>query len=153
VLVQEGHVRNSSRLATLAAAVLILAAIVWALGTERARSNAAVGSDDDLRFSTLIPSDRGALEACAVCHRIDADGPESSAPALWGIVGTARGDSPWFGYSKALAAATGPWTAADIDAYLADPVGYLPGTTKTLSQVRDADERKRIIEALQQLKP
>jgi cytochrome c2 len=152
VLVQEGHVRNSPKLATLAAAVLILVAIAWALGTERLHSKPTVGVEADSRFSTLVPSDQGALAACAVCHRIDADGPESSAPALWGIVGAAKGDSPWFGYSKALAAAAGPWTAADIDAYLADPVGYLPGTAKTLSQVRDADERARIIEALQELR-
>jgi cytochrome c len=137
--------------ATLAAAVLILAVIAWALNSEQVASHATVGADAESRFSTLVPSDQGALAACAVCHRIDAESPESSAPALWEIVGAAKGGSPWFGYSPALAAATGTWTPDDIDAYLADPVGYLPGTSKTLSQVRDAAERKRIIDALKQL--
>jgi len=153
VLVEEGHVRNSPTVVTLAAVVLILAAIAWALGTERLHSRATVGVDDDSRFSTLVPSDQGALAACAVCHRIDADGPESSGPPLWGIVDAAKARSPWFGYSPALARAKGTWSVAEIDSYIADPVAYLPGTTKTLSQVRDANERKRVIEALQKLTP
>jgi cytochrome c2 len=152
VLVEEGHVRNSSALVTLASAALILAAIGWALSSESGHSRGSVGSADGLRYSTLIPSEKGALAPCAVCHRIDADGPESSGPALWGIDGADKASSPWFGYSPALATAEGSWSVADIDAYLADPVGYLPGTSKTLSQVRDADERRRIIDALQKLK-
>ncbi len=144
--------RNLPMWATLAAAVLILAVVAWALSSEQIASNATVSADADSRFGTLVPSDQGALAACAVCHRISANGPESSAPALWEIVGAAKGGSPWFGYSPALAAATGTWTPDDIDGYLADPVGYLPGTSKTLSQVRDAGERKRILDALKQLK-
>lgn len=74
-----------------------------------------------------------------------------SAPSLWGIVGAPKARSHWFGYSHALAGQDGNWSADEIDAYLADPVGYLPGTTKTLTRVRDPDERKRIIAALQSL--
>lgn len=108
---------------------------------------------DGLRYNTLAPSEQGALATCVVCHRISANGAESSAPSLWGIVGAKKAASAWFGYSPALAAAQGDWTATEIDQYLADPIGYLPGTTKTLSQVRDASERQRIIEALQKLSP
>ena len=145
--------RYSPVLATLGAGALILAAIGWAIGTESSSSQMTIEVTDGVRYNSLIPSDQGELAPCAVCHRISAAGPDSSAPALWGIVGTNKASSPWFGYSPALAAAEGTWTAADIDAYVADPVGYLPGTSKTLSQVRDADQRQRIIEALQNLTP
>lgn len=144
--------RFSPQLATLGAAALILAVIAWALATESGDHHGNVGTVDGLRYSTLIPSEQGPLAPCAVCHRIDAVGPESSAPALWGIDGADKASSSWFGYSPALAGSAGSWSAAEIDAYLADPVGYLPGTSKTLSQVRDADERRRIIDALQKLK-
>jgi cytochrome c2 len=145
-------VRISPQLATVGASALILVAIAWALASENGSGQGSAGAVDGERYNTLIPSEKGALEPCAVCHRIDADGPESSGPALWGIDGADKASSPWFGYSPALAAAAGSWSVADIDAYLADPVGYLPGTSKTLSQVRDADERRRIIDALQKLK-
>lgn len=145
--------RSPQTIATLGAGALILATIGWAISTESSSTQATIEVTDGVRYNSLLPSGQGELAPCAVCHRIRAAGPDSSAPALWGIVGSDKASSPWFGYSQALAAAAGTWTAADIDAYLADPVGYLPGTSKTLSQVRDADQRRRIIEALQKLTP
>lgn len=144
---------KSAQLATLVMAVLILAGIAWALSTETPEVRGSIASVDGQRYNTLFPSAQEALAPCAVCHRISADGPESSGPPLWGIVNAPKGRSTWFGYSPALARAPGTWSAAEIDSYLADPVAWLPGTTKTLSQVRDPDERKRVIAALQQLTP
>lgn len=144
---------RTTHLAALGAAVVVLASIAWALGTESTSAHGSVASIDGQRYNTLFPSAQDALEPCAVCHRISADGPEMSGPPLWGIVDAAKARSKWFGYSPALARATGIWSTAEIDSYIADPVAYLPGTTKTLSQVRDANERKRVIDALQQLKP
>lgn len=143
--------RNSPYLLALGASVVIVAGIAWALGSEAGPDRGYVRSADGLRFSTLAPSEHGALEQCVVCHRIDADGPERSAPSLWGIVGAPKARARWFGYSIALAGQDGVWTADEIDAYLADPVGYLPGTAKTLSRIRDPDERQRVVEALQSL--
>lgn len=144
---------DSSQWLALGVSALILAAIGWAGSTELQTAHPTVGESGGQRYNQLFPSEQGALAACTVCHRISADGPEASAPALWGIVGSEKGRSPWFGYSIALASQQGRWTADEIDAYLTDPVAYLPGTIKTLSRVRDADERKRIIEALQRLSP
>lgn len=144
---------KSTQWTALGAAAVILASFAWALSTESAPAHATIGSADGLRYNTLVPSEQGALAQCAVCHRISAEGPESSGPPLWGIVGADKASSHWFGYSPALAAAPGTWSPSEIDAYLADPVAYLPGTIKTLSQVRDADERRRITDALQKLSP
>ena len=141
------------QMATLGAAAVILASIAWALGTESIGAPESVAHTDGQRYNALFPSEQDALATCSVCHRVSADGPESSGPPLWAIVDANKGRSGWFGYSPALAAASGTWTAAAIDAYIADPVAYLPGTSKTLSQVRDADERKRVIDALQKLTP
>lgn len=145
--------RNPSPLMAFAASVLILVAVVWAVRSESASSHNALRTADGQRYNNLLPSQQGALAQCVVCHRIVADGPESSAPALWGIVGAATARSSWFGYSNALASKHGTWSASEIDAYLTDPERYLPGTRKTLSRVRDAAERKKIIDALQQLAP
>jgi cytochrome c len=93
------------------------------------------------------------LRDCAVCHRLSADGPERSAPSLWNLAGSAQASAPWFGYSPALARQRGVWTADAIDAYLADPLGHLPGTSKSLSRLRDADQRRRVLDALHALTP
>ena len=139
--------------AALGAALTIVASIAWALSTESTTAAAAIASSDGQRYNTLFPSEQDALASCSVCHRVSADGPESSGPPLWGIVDAEKARSAWFGYSPALAKASGTWTVTEIDSYIANPVGYLPGTSKTLSQVRDANERKRVIDALQRLTP
>ena len=144
---------RNTQWAALGAAVVILAGIGWALSTESSVAHGSIASVDGQRYNTLFPSEQQALEPCSVCHRISADGPEMAGPPLWGIVDAAKARSSWFGYSPALAKASGTWTTSEIDAYIADPVAYLPGTSKTLSQVRDANERKRVVDALQQLTP
>lgn len=144
---------HSSKIVLLASGLAALAGALWISYLGPAPRDGHLLAVDGERYGALLPSEQGALAPCAVCHRISAQGVESSAPSLWGIVGAKKAASAWFGYSPALAAAKGNWTAAEIDRYLADPVGYLPGTSKTLSQVRDAGERQRIIAALQKLSP
>ncbi len=144
---------HSSKIVLLASGLAALGGALWMSYLSPAHRDGHLLTVDGERYNTLVPSEQGALAACAVCHRISANGAESPAPSLWGIVGAKKAASAWFGYSPALAAAQGDWTATEIDHYLADPVGYLPGTSKTLSQVRDAGERQRIIEALQKLSP
>lgn len=144
---------RTGQLATLVVTVVVLGSIAWALNTEASSAHGNIAYSDGQRYNTLFPSGQGALGPCSVCHRISAEGPERSAPPLVGIVDADKASSHWFGYSPALARATGTWSVDEIDAYLADPVAFLPGTTKTLSRVRDADERRRVVEALQQLTP
>lgn len=142
--------RSSFRFAVLAG-LLVVAGAWWALRTEARLDRSDVARADGWRYNTLVPSDHGALSDCVVCHRVDRYGPERSAPSLWGIVGAPMHRSAWFGYSQALAAREGVWDAQTIDAYLADPVGYLPGTKKTLPAIRDPEQRQRIIAALEKL--
>src|SRR3546814_10457544 len=107
--------RSSSYLLALTACAVIVFAVVWAAGSEVMPDRGGVGSADSDRFNTLIPSEHQALEQCVVCHRISADGPERSAPSLWGIVGARQARSQWFGYSLALSQQTGTWTADAIE--------------------------------------
>jgi len=41
------------------------------------------------------------------------------------------------------------WTRATLDAFMADPETFLPGTTMTTPPLNDARERARIIEYLE----
>lgn len=42
------------------------------------------------------------------------------------------------------------WTRRTFDAFLADPQGMVPGTTMTLGGLSDADDRRDVIDYLQQ---
>lgn len=85
-----------------------------------------------------------------VCHSIERNGSFRVAPGLWGIVGAPKARAAWFGYSRALATAGGAWTEEDLDKYLTDPDGFLPGTQKTLVGVPE-NERREILAFLRTL--
>lgn len=141
--------RTASYLFAIAAAALFGGGVWWAVGTEAVSRVTGIDSTDGQRFNTVFPSTHETLAACVACHRVDATTPERWAPSLVGIVGAEKARSPWFGYSVALAEAEGVWSKDALDAYLADPVGELPGTIKTLAPIRDEAERRRIIDALE----
>ncbi len=144
---------SASRVVMLAAAIAAVTGAAWLAVVDRAPEADTLRRVDGLRYNTVSPSEHGALAPCAVCHRLSAAGAEGPTPSLRNIIGSAKGASRWFGYSPALATAGGTWTAEEIDDYLADPVAFLPGTSKTLSQVRDPEERRRIVDALRELTP
>ncbi len=89
---------------------------------------------------------------CVVCHSVAKGGPLRVAPNLWGIVGDKKARYGWYGYSRALANADGDWTEEDLDAYLTDPDGFLPGTSKTLIGIDDPGERAELITFLNTLR-
>lgn len=125
--------------------------IVWAVGTEEPTAETHLTESGGYRFATAVPSEHDALSACVACHRVEVRGPERSAPSLVGLVGAPVARSDWFGYSPALRRVGGTWTVEALDRYLADPVGAVPGTFKTLSPIRDEAARSEVIEALSRL--
>jgi len=91
---------------------------------------------------------------CAVCHSSDRKQSQGQGPALFGVVGRKVGGIPGFGYSQALKSAGrdgAVWTAAKLDAFLADPNAAIPGTIMPVS-VADARDRANLIAYLKTLK-
>ena len=88
---------------------------------------------------------------CVVCHSLEKGGDFRVAPNLWGIVGADKARyRSWYNYSPALIEMGGTWTDEDLDLYLEDAAAFAPGSTKSI-RVKDAAERKDIIEFLQTL--
>lgn len=81
-------------------------------------------------------------DKCGDCHTIDP--PSGTAPALKGVVGRKVASLPDFQYSDALKAKGGTWTEAALDAFIASPKTYAPGTQMTAGAADPAD-RKAII--------
>ena len=85
-------------------------------------------------------------DKCAECHTVG-PGSTDSAPSLKGVVGRKIASLPDFQYSDALKAKTGTWTDANLDAFLASPQAFAPGT-QMYGGASDPGERKAIIDYL-----
>ncbi len=89
-----------------------------------------------------------AFQRCTACHSVEAGAPSAAGPNLHGIVGKVAGSAEGFPYSEALAAADFEWDATSLDAYLADPGGFLPGSEMDVGTVTDEAQRAAIVDYL-----
>jgi len=89
---------------------------------------------------------------CNSCHSPTSTVPANlKGPVLNGIVGKKIAGQKGYEYSAGLKAKTGNWTEANLDAYLASPKTFAPGT-KMIPSVADAAQRKQIIAHLKGMK-
>lgn len=106
-----------------------------------------------IRLSRSVPSAGAALFArCIDCHGRDPDAPSRLGPNLHGIYGRPVAAEPDFDYSSALRALPGRWWGAELDAFLANPQAYAPGTTMMMEPMSDPEERTALIEYLRSLR-
>ncbi len=85
---------------------------------------------------------------CMACHAVGEDAKNKVGPELNGIVGRVTATAPDFSYSDAMAAkgAEGHvWTVEELDAYLADPKGFIPGNKMAFAGLRKDSERADVI--------
>jgi cytochrome c len=87
---------------------------------------------------------------CGSCHT-SAAASTSDAPTLKGVVGRKIASLPDFQYSAGLKAKTGVWDDAALDAFLAAPQTFAPGT-QMYGGAADPKDRKAIIAYLKTLK-
>ncbi|MFN3520970.1 MAG: c-type cytochrome [Phenylobacterium sp.] len=85
---------------------------------------------------------------CKSCH-----GAKSTpmGPTLSGVFGAKIAGRSDYAYSKGLKAKTGTWSAENLDAYLAKPAGFAPGT-RMLTAVPDAASRAALVDYVRTLK-
>jgi cytochrome c len=89
---------------------------------------------------------------CATCHAVEPGAAAGPGPNLHGVLGRKAGSGAGFAYSAALKASGLSWDTASLDAYLADPVKTVPGTTMVAGALTEVDERKAVIAYLATLK-
>ncbi len=88
---------------------------------------------------------------CGACHAADPM-PGQTAPPLKGVAGRKIASAPDFAYSDALKAKSGQtWTDANLDAFLAAPQTFAPGT-QMYGGAPDPADRKAVIAYLKALK-
>lgn len=97
---------------------------------------------------------QAAIRPCQACHTFEQGGGQRVGPNLYNIVGGPKAHVPEFNYSSAMeeaAAAGETWGYAELDGFLANPRGYMPGTTMAFAGVRDPGARADMIMYLREL--
>jgi cytochrome c len=80
---------------------------------------------------------------CKACHKID--GTNGVGPHLDGVVGRDIASVEGFAYSDALSGLEGTWTPETMEAFLANPKGYAPGTKMTFAGLPKVADRANVI--------
>ncbi len=86
-----------------------------------------------------------AAKKCEACHTFDKGEPNRVGPNLYGVVGRDRAAVPGFNYSAAMKAKGGKWTIEELNAFLTNPRGYVPGTSMSFAGLPRGSERADII--------
>jgi cytochrome c len=82
---------------------------------------------------------------CAACHTINSGGANGIGPNLWASMGKPHGHVPGFAYSEALKSVPGNWTFEAMDAWLASPRKYAPGTKMSFAGLSSAEDRANLL--------
>jgi cytochrome c len=119
-------------------------ALFLALGVSLAATGAASaqGAGDPAKGQNVF-------KRCQACHVLNQ--PQNRVgPHLVGIVGRPAGAVEGFNYSPAMKGSGKTWDEATLDAYLADPKGYLPGNKMAFPGLKKPEERADLIAYLKQ---
>ena len=85
---------------------------------------------------------------CRVCHVIEDNGRNGVGPNLHGIVGRKAASLSSYSYSSAMKAKGDEgwvWTEDNLNTYLENPRGVVPGTKMSFPGLKDEAQRKNVI--------
>lgn len=115
---------------TRPAAILMAAAMIYSGAASAAAGDAAKG--------------KAVFARCLMCHTVQPD-VNRLGPSLSGIVGKPAASVKGFTYSPALKAAKLRWTAENLEKYIANPRGFVPGTKMIFAGIPNATDRANLV--------
>jgi predicted metalloprotease len=110
----------------------------------------AVPSEQPLAKADITRGENAA-KRCQACHTFTKGGRNLVGPNLWGVVGRPKASEPGFNYSAALKAKGGNWTIDDLNQFITNSRGYVPGTTETFAGISGESERADLLVYLNSL--
>jgi cytochrome c len=97
--------------------------------------------------------ERLAKAQCGACHSFNEGGRSGVGPNLYGMIGKPHGFAEGFAYSASLKGRQGPWTYEQLNAWLAKPTTYAPGTRMAFGGISNTQQRADVIAYLRSITP
>lgn len=128
-----------------------------------AEEHAASGAETAAKVEPLpvrlasadVKKGEAAAKQCATCHTFEKGGPNKIGPDLWNIVDRPKASVASFGgYSaanKEHGAKGEKWTLDNLDHFIDNPKGYMPGTAMGFMGLKDPARRADLLAYLNTL--
>ncbi len=100
---------------------------------------------DALKAADYMKGKQAFQGRCSACHTLADSSGDIAGPNLWGVFDRIAGSKESFNYSDTLKAADFQWSPDQLDAWLADPRGYLPGNIMGIPEAVPEADRADLI--------